>query len=152
MKICSCSPYSRMNFPAFLRAVKRLQVLIVVSSVLAVASNARAATVTIDGATTYQTIEGFGVNANHRSWGNDLKPVLDQLIDEAGMTHFRVIFDNADWETNNDNGDPKVMNWAYYKTVYSSPEWQKMWGLMGYLNQKGLTNGVMPNFQGFGPY
>src|SRR5512133_2873448 len=30
-----------------------------------------AATVTVDGATTYQLIDGFGVNANHRSWHND---------------------------------------------------------------------------------
>src|SRR5439155_722145 len=40
------------------------------------------ASVTIDASKTYQVIEGFGVNANHRSWNNDLKPVLDQLIDE----------------------------------------------------------------------
>jgi hypothetical protein len=40
-----------------------------------------AATLTIDGSQTYQTIDGFGVNANHRSWtNNELKPVLDSLI------------------------------------------------------------------------
>jgi O-glycosyl hydrolase len=113
---------------------------------------ASSAQITIDGATTFQTIEGFGVNANHRSWGNDLKPVLDQLIDNAGMTMFRVIYDNTDWDTNNDMGQPDGLNWSFYNSVYSSPEFQKLWGLMGYLNQKGLTNGVMPNFQGFGPY
>jgi len=34
-----------------------------------------AATLTIDGSQTYQTIDGFGLNANHRSWtSNELKP------------------------------------------------------------------------------
>jgi len=123
---------------------------VVILTLLAV--SAGAATVTIDGAQTHQIIEGFGVNANHRSWNNDeLKPVLDQLIDQAGMTLFRVVYDNADWEGTNDNSNPNVMNWDYYKTVYSAPDFQKLWDTMAYLNQKGITNGVMPNFQGFGP-
>jgi len=110
------------------------------------------APVTINGAQTYQTIEGFGVNANHRSWNtNDLQPVLDALIDQAGMTLFRVVFDNTDWEGTNDNSDPNVMNWAYYNTVYRSPDFQKLWDMMAYLNQKGITNGVIFNFQGPGP-
>src|SRR6267143_2129352 len=89
---------------------------------------AGAATVTIDGARTYQTIEGFGVNANHRSWNNnELKPVLDSLIDQAGMTLFRVIYDNTDWEATNDNADPNVFNWTYYNTVYAAADFQKMW-------------------------
>ena len=45
---------------------------------------------------TYQVIDGFGVNANYRSWnGDELKPVLDALIDQAGMTLFRVVYDNT---------------------------------------------------------
>jgi O-glycosyl hydrolase len=110
------------------------------------------ATVTIDGAQTYQVIDGFGVNANHRSWNNnELQPVLDALIDQAGMTLFRVIYDKADWETTNDNSDPNVMNWDYYNQVYSAPDFQKMWDMSAYLNQRGITNGLMFNFQGNGP-
>jgi hypothetical protein len=57
-----------------------------------------AATVTINGAQTYQVIDGFGVNANHRSWTNsELQPVIDALIDQAGMTIFRVLYDRTDW-------------------------------------------------------
>ena len=112
----------------------------------------QAATITFDGATTYQTIDGFGVNINHRSWTNsDLVPVIDALVDQAGMTLFRVIFDKTDWEATNDNADPNVMNWDYYNQVYSSPEFQKLWDLTAYLNQKGISNGVMFNFQGNGP-
>jgi O-glycosyl hydrolase len=108
--------------------------------------------VTFDGSQTYQTIDGFGANINHRSWnGSDLTPVIDALVDQAGMTLFRVIYDKTDWEATNENSSPYVMNWAYYDQIYSSAEFQKMWGLMGYLNQKGISNGLMLNFQGNGP-
>jgi hypothetical protein len=108
-----------------------------------------AGTLTINGAQTYQTIDGFGVNANHRSWtNNELQPVLDALIDQAGMTLFHVIFDNNNWEATNDNSDPNVMNWTYYNSVYSAPEFQKLWGIMRYLNQRGITNGLVPDFEG----
>ncbi len=107
---------------------------------------------TIDGSITYQSIEGFGANVNHRSWNNnELKPVLDALIDRAGMTLFRVIFDKADWEAANDNSDPGFMNWSYYNQVYSTPDFQKMWDMAAYLNHKGITDGMMFNFQGGGP-
>ena len=97
-------------------------------------------------------IDGFGVNINHRGWNNDeLKPVVDALTDQAGMTLFRMIYDKTDWEATNDNSDPNVMNWSYYSQVYSSADFQKMWGLAAYLNLKGITNGLMFNFQGNGP-
>jgi O-glycosyl hydrolase len=124
----------------------------VLALLLETAGLADPATVTIDGAQTYQVIEGFGVNANHRSWNsNELQPVLDALIDQAGMTLFRVVFDKADWEATNDNSDPNVMNWDYYNQVYSAPDFQKMWDMSAYLNQRGITNGLMFNFQGNGP-
>jgi hypothetical protein len=123
----------------------------VVAALLAAPPRAAlAATVAIDGSQTYQTIDGFGVNANYWSWGHDLEPVLDALINEAGMTLFRVVF-NEGWEAVNDNADSSVMNWDYYNSVYGGTEVQKLWGLMAALNQRGITNGVMPNFQGYGP-
>jgi O-glycosyl hydrolase len=113
-----------------------------------------AAVITIDGSLTYQVIEGFGANINHRSWNtNELPRVLDALIDQAGMTLFRVIFDKTDWEAANDNGDPNIIDWGYYGStnVYASPDFEKLWGIMAYLNRKGITDGLMPNFQGTGP-
>src|SRR5271170_223176 len=116
---------------------------------LVLTGSARAATVTIDGSKTYQVIDGFGANLNHRSWTNtgDLEPVLNALVNQAGMTVFRVVYDNSDWETNNDSGNIGVLNQVYA----TSPEFQKLWGIMGYLNQLGITNGLMLNFQGFAP-
>jgi len=116
------------------------------------ASLAAQATITIDGSQTYQIIEGFGANANHRSWNNnELQPVLDALIDQAGLTLFRVIYDKADWESSNDNSDPNVLNWTYYDQLYTNSDFQKQWDMCAYLNEKGISNGLMFNFQGVGP-
>ena len=126
--------------------------LIVLALLMGSTALADAGPVTVDGARTYQLIEGFGANINHRSWNaNELPPVLDALIDQAGMTLFRVIFDNNDWEATNDNSDPNLMNWTYYNQIYSSADFQKMWDLGAYLNQRGITDGLMFNFQGIGP-
>ena len=109
-------------------------------------------TVTIDGARMKQIIDGFGVNVNHRSWNNDeLLPVLDALIDQAGMTLFRIVFDNTDWEAANDNTDPGVMNRTYYNAIYSSPRFQPLWDMFAYLNRRGLSYGVFLNFMGPAP-
>src|SRR5277367_6608781 len=101
---------------------------------------------TVNGAQTNQVIDGFGVNINHRSWnGDELKPMLDTMISQGGFTIFRVIFDNTDWvATNNASQD-------YYNSVYGSARFEKLWDLVAYLNQKGITNGIMFNFQGPGP-
>jgi O-glycosyl hydrolase len=110
------------------------------------------ATVTIQGAATNQVIEGFGVNLNYRGWnGTELQPVLDALIGQAGMTQFRVIYDLTDWEGTNDNADPDVFEWTNYNTIYSSAEFTKLWDMMAYLNQRGITNGAFFNFMGWGP-
>jgi O-glycosyl hydrolase len=115
-------------------------------------ASAASYTLTLDGSRAYQTIDGFGVNANHRSWtNNELVPVLNALVNQAGITQFRIIFDQMNWEAVNDNSDPNVMNWSYYNTIYSSPDFQALWGMVRYLNQMGLTNGIMLNFQGQGP-
>lgn len=87
--------------------------------------------VTIDGAKTCQVIDGFGVNVNHRSWrGDELKPVLDAFIDQAGMTLFRVVFDNTDWSSPSDK------------------RLAPLWEMFAYLNARGLTNSVFFNFMG----
>ena len=106
----------------------------------------------VDGSQTRQVIEGFGANINHRSWDPiELAPVIDSLIEQGGLTLFRVIFDKTDWEAVNDNGDPDAMNWGYYTGVCSAPDFQKMWDLARYLNQKRITNGLFFNFRGIGP-
>ena len=100
---------------------------------------------TVDGAQTNQVIDGFGVNINHRNWNNDeIKPVLDTMIGQGGFTIFRVLFDNTDWAVTNN------MTTASYNAIYGSARFEKLWDLVAYLNQKGITNGIMFNFQGPG--
>ena len=136
------------------RARQWLNVFLLLSAVMnAALFRAQAAgTVTIDGTQTYQVIDGFGVNANSQIWSNSaLQPVVDALINQAGLTQFRVIIGNANWEATNDNSDPDSMNWAYYNTVYTEPRFQNLWAMMSYLNQRGISNGLVPKVSGPAP-
>ena len=106
---------------------------------------------TADGSQRFQNIAGFLVNANSAAWNNgQLAPALDLLIDQ-GVGVFRVIIDKQDWEATNDNADPNVFDWTYYNSIYTTPKFENLWSTIGYLNQKGITNGIMLNFMGPGP-
>jgi O-glycosyl hydrolase len=123
-------------------------------ALLGFAPRAAAATVTVDGSQTFQFIDGFGVNLNH--WNtNEIGPVIDALVDQAGMTLFRVIMDHSDWEATDTNSNPSVanwvMNWGYYNGVYSTSDFENLWDTIDYLNKKGITNGISLSFMGAGP-
>ena len=63
------------------------------------AQSAAAASLSINGAEKYQTIDGFGTNINSLSWTNDnSKAAIDLLADQMGQTLWRVVFDMEDWE------------------------------------------------------
>ena len=114
--------------------------------------SAGAANLIIDGNQRYQTIDGFGVNANSLSWKNgELIPALDLLADDMGVALWRVVFDMEDWEDPNDNADPNEFNWDFYNGVYSNPKFQNLWGTIGYLNQKGVTSGIILSLMGRAP-
>ena len=103
----------------------------------------------INGAQTFQTMDGFGVNINSLSWKNgQLAPALDRLVDEVGAKTWRVVFDMMDWESTNDNADPNTPDWTYYNALYSNAKFQNLWGTLRYLNQKGITSGIMLSFMG----
>jgi O-glycosyl hydrolase len=118
--------------------------LIFVSALIfVIASSCYSQNVTIDGAKTYQTIHGLGVNANPQSWNVNpeaVRKVLDELIDSVGCTTFRLMFDDCDWEKVNDNDDPDTYNWNYYDSVYSAPRFTGIWDMIRYLNSKGITD------------
>src|SRR3954470_22924708 len=97
----------------------------------------------VDGGKQYQTIHGFGVNANPQSWNINpeaVKKVLDALVDSMGCTTFRLMFDDCDWEKVNDNDDPNSYNWNYYDSIYSAPRFTGIWDMIRYLNSKGITD------------
>lgn len=104
---------------------------------------------TINGAVTYQTIDGVGTNINSLSWNNDNSAAaIDMLADDMGQTLWRVVFDMMDWETTNDNGDPATPDWAYYNPIYSGTKFQNLWGTLGYLNQKGFSDTIAVSLMG----
>src|SRR5882762_10718609 len=104
----------------------------------------------IDGSRRFQQIDGIGINANTRSWSNkELQPALDLLLDSMHATIWRVIVETVEkWEDVNDNTDPFTFNWEYYNALYETPKFQKAWGLIRYLNQRGITDKLMINFMG----
>lgn len=105
--------------------------------------------ITANGAQRHQTIDGFGVNANSASWNNgELRPAIDLLVDQLGATIWRVVIDNLDWESTNDNSDPNSFNWTYYNNIYTSPKFEELWSTIAYLNQKGITSRLMLNIMG----
>src|SRR5574339_304798 len=113
---------------------------------------APAVTLTFNGANAHQVIDGIGANVNYRGWqGTNLQPVLNALMDDAGMTLFRVTHDLSDWEAVNDNEDPNVMNWDYYNGIYSSEEFTRLWDMFAYLNSRGMTDRAFFAFMGWGP-
>ena len=128
--------------------------LIVSGSTMAIgialsASTGGGATLTIDGAQQFQSIDGFGVNINSASWNNgELRPVLDLLVDQLGATIFRVVIDNGDWESSNDDSDPNTLNEVFYTRIYSSPKFEALWGTIAYLNQKGITQNLVLSVMG----
>lgn len=111
----------------------------------------------VDATKQYQTIHGFGVNINPQSWNvnpDAVKEVIDSLITGMGCTSFRLMFDDSDWETVNDNSDPNSYNWNYYDAVYSAPRFTCVWNTIEYLNSKGITDitlspdGAAPTWMG----
>jgi len=112
--------------------------------------NLKNVSIQIDGATRFQQVDGFGLNANTRSWeGKELEPALNLLLDSANATVWRVIVETVyNWEDKNDNNDPFVFNWDYYNQLYSTPKYQKAWDMIGYLNKRGIIKNLMINFMG----
>jgi O-glycosyl hydrolase len=104
---------------------------------------ASAQNLTVDGSKKYQTIHGLGVNINPQSWNVNpqaVKNVIDSLISGMGCTSFRLMYDDCDWESRNDNEYPNIYNWAYFDSVYSAPRFTCVWNTIQYLNSKGITD------------
>ncbi len=107
----------------------------------------------VDGLKRMQQIDGIGVNANTRSWnGKELEPALQLLLDTMKANIWRVIVETVEkWEDVNDNSDPFSFNWKYYDSLYETAKFQRVWGMLSYLNEHGITKNLMINFMGYVP-
>jgi O-glycosyl hydrolase len=112
----------------------------------------------IDGASKYQTMDGFGVNINTAWWYNGeykdakvVQPAIDLLVDSLGATIFRAVIEEMDWEEINDNNDPNNFNWPYYNHIFTNARFQGVWNTLRYLNKKGIKDGLVISFMGAPP-
>lgn len=112
----------------------------------------------IDGSKEYQTLDGFGVNINPAWWYNGgygdtkvLQPAIDLLVDSLGATIFRAVIEEIDWEAVNDDSDPDNFNWTYYNSIFTNDRFSGVWNTLRYLNQKGITDGLIISFMGAPP-
>jgi len=123
------------------RAAYVLSVVMLGSVLPAAAQNKQtAARITIDPGQKYQAIQGFGINFTGPYFRDDQRKMFDALIDDLGVTMFRVVpyLVYSNWEEYNDNDDPNVMNWEYYSNRYSHPIFEAAWKALHYLNSRGI--------------
>ncbi len=102
--------------------------------------NSPSGSIVVNPGQTYQVIDGFGVNFTGPYFRDDQKAMFDMLIDDLGVTQFRVVpyLVYSNWEETNDNADPNVMNWEYYNDRYSTPIFEATWKGLRYLNSRGI--------------
>jgi O-glycosyl hydrolase len=112
----------------------------------------------IDGSEQFQKMDGFGVNVNTTWWlegkylsTDAVKPAIDLLCDGPGISIFRAVIEEIDWESSNDNDDPNNFNWNYYDSIFTTDRFQGVWNTLRYLNQKGITKGLILSFMGAPP-
>ena len=93
------------------------------------------ARITIDPGQKYQQIQGFGINYTGPYFRNDQKSMFDMLIDDLGVTMFRVVvyLVYSNWE---ETSGPK--DWEYWNDRYSTPIFEASWNGLRYLNSRGI--------------
>ena len=110
-----------------------------VASKAPAAEPALRAAITIDAATRFQRIDGFGVNLTPAQWrGGVLKPTLDLLVDDLGTSLVRLdCYGKADWldpaKRDADGRWPE----AYLAGVYRSQVFVECWDTFRHLAAKG---------------
>ncbi len=98
------------------------------------------ANVRVDADRTHQFIEGFGVNINAKCWqAGRLAPLVDLLIDDLGVTHFRVdIWGKSNWIDPDNSLGPTSLFEVNLAAIYQGNVFQDGFGLMRHLNRRGI--------------
>jgi len=111
-----------------------------VASKAPAAEPALRAAVTIDVATRFQRIDGFGVNLTPAQWrGGALKPTLDLLVDDLGTSLVRLdCYGKADWLDPARRGTDGHWPEAYLAGVYRSRVFAECWDTFRHLTAKGV--------------
>jgi O-glycosyl hydrolase len=132
--------------------------ILILAVIIPFSISAQTSEIKIDGASKYQTLDGFGVNINTAWWYNGeyhdakvVQPAIDMLVDSLGATIFRAVIEEMDWEAVNDDNDPNNFNWTYYNSIFTNAKFQGVWNTLHYLNKKGITDGLIISFMGAPP-
>ena len=120
---------------------------------------------TVDGALTYQTMIGMGLNVNSWGWKNgELAPALDLLLNTAGTNFWKIYINESDWvapETGTRpaatltalaNADATTLNTIYNSgtNLPGGAPIDDIFSIIGYLNSKGVPGSqISVNFQGW---
>jgi O-glycosyl hydrolase len=147
-----------MHKKIFYSKLTSILVFVICFFQLTVNAQYKSVSLKVDGANKFQQIDGFGVNINSAWWYNGdfrdsrvTQPAIDMLIDSLGVTIFRAIIEEMDWETVNDDKDPNNFNWNFYNKVFSNKRFQGVWNTLRYLNKKGITDKLIISFMGGPP-
>lgn len=91
--------------------------------------------ITIDSGQKFQEIQGFGVNYTGPCFRDDQKPMFDKLIDDLGVTMFRVVpyLVYSNWEET-----PGQENSEHWNNRYSTAIFEGTWNGVRYLNFRGI--------------
>jgi O-glycosyl hydrolase len=105
----------------------------------------------VDPKTTFQTVDGFGVNINSKYWnGGKLAPIVDLLVEDLGACLYRLDpYGKSNWIDPKNRFDASILNQAEYDRVYSSEDFQNALGMAKHLNAKGIKpyltlSGIVP--------
>jgi len=122
------------------RAAACFLLFVILSAVSPAGAQDQSARIRIDPSQKFQEIQGFGINYTGPYFRDDQKAMFDKLIDDLGVTMFRVVpyLVYSNWEETNDNSDPNAMNWEYYNDRYSTPIFEATWNGLRYLNSRGI--------------
>jgi O-glycosyl hydrolase len=102
------------------------------------------ASISIDPAVTYQTLDGFGANTWTFPYASDLEwdwEAVKFVFDELDLAYLRLAPWLGWWETANDNADPFTLNMAGFGTVYDIINTHDL-PFAQYVSQKGIELSV----------
>jgi hypothetical protein len=117
--------------------VTRLLILMILGMALpAWAQNEQgSAQIVVDPGQQFQQIQGFGANYTGPYFRNDQKSMFDKLIDDLGVTMFRVVpyLVYSNWEET-----PGPKDSEYWNNRYSTAIFEATWNRLRYLNSRGI--------------
>lgn len=87
-----------------------------------------------------QTIDGFGVNINSKSWEPRLLPAMELLLDDLKASLFRVdIFGKSNWIDPSGVLGPASLAPDHLASIYQDAVARRGWEMIRFLNERGIA-------------